>query len=320
MCEMARLIKFIILFEVALSTAFLNIPLHSICNYRSLRSEDGRGAINIKLSTYRNTAPILIMNAFPYADIVLTEPNDADVSHLASLLSNISSHLRSEEPAESVLEIQREMKFCYSRDVPRLANKLLQDFPAYRDDEKMAQAYSFLIDILELSTNETLAMAKRYQILLNDVLSSAKLGEMKLNETLTALSSQVTSAEFLAYIDSEIENQDPGNSAHSLLITVKLAILESFGNLQQDKTISIIPKITAIDDPTSRRINLLQEFERFGDIEKQTTFIKSLQGLIDQIQYYHTADSVLVSRMIEMERICSDQLTINIVHKNTDRH
>jgi hypothetical protein len=41
----------------------------------------------------------------------------------------------------------------------------------------MSTAFGFLLEVLELTTNETTALVRRNQRVLNDILTSAKIGQ-----------------------------------------------------------------------------------------------------------------------------------------------
>lgn len=63
------------------------------------------------------------------------------------------------------------MAFC------RLANLMLAEQPALRDDEEMMQAYVFLMDFLESFSESMGDMVRASQVLLKELLDAAKISE-----------------------------------------------------------------------------------------------------------------------------------------------
>jgi len=68
------------------------------------------------------------------------------------------------------------MAFC------RLANLMLAEKPALRDDEEMMQAYVFLMDFLESFSESMGDMVRANQLLLKELLDAAKISEQNFDQ------------------------------------------------------------------------------------------------------------------------------------------
>jgi hypothetical protein len=110
----------------------------------------------------------------------LIEPTFADMKEMAFLLANITEHLDT-QPELAMTVASQKMGWLYSRDVPKLTQMLLQEFPSFREDQGMMRAYMFLIDFLEAVVTETSTMQKTNQKLLRLVLEGAKVSEQQLD-------------------------------------------------------------------------------------------------------------------------------------------
>jgi hypothetical protein len=75
----------------------------------------------------------------------------------------------------------------------RLAELMLKNDPSMLNNATMLDAYGFLIDVLEITTNVTAAMLKRNQAFLNEIVISMKQTDTQLNNTLQKLAPEVSS-------------------------------------------------------------------------------------------------------------------------------
>ena len=83
------------------------------------------------------------------------------------------------------------MGWLYSRNVPALAQMMLQEFPVLREDDGMMRGYMFLIDFLEAVAKETSGLLQKNQRLLRIILEAAKINEDELNEQIQKHSDEV---------------------------------------------------------------------------------------------------------------------------------
>ena len=83
------------------------------------------------------------------------------------------------------------MGWLYSRNVPALAQMMLQEFPVLREDEGMMRGYMFLIDFLEAVAKETTGLLQKNQRLLRIILEAAKVSEDELNVQIQKYSDEV---------------------------------------------------------------------------------------------------------------------------------
>ena len=120
----------------------------------------------------------------------LMEPTFADMKEMAFLLANITEHLDTQPELAMTVASQR-MGWLYSRDVPKLTQMLLQEFPSIREDQGMMRAYMFLIDFLEAVVTETSSMQKNNQKLLRLVLEGAKVSEQQLDLVIQVPTSRI---------------------------------------------------------------------------------------------------------------------------------
>lgn len=69
-----------------------------------------------------------------------------------------------------------------SRNLPKLAEMLLSEYPVLRQDTGLMRAYMFTIDFLEAVSKETSSMLKEKQALLQGLVEAAKVNEDRLNQ------------------------------------------------------------------------------------------------------------------------------------------
>ena len=134
----------------------------------------------------------------------LMEPTFADMKEMAFLLANVTEHLDTQPELAMTVASQR-MGWLYSRDVPKLTQMLLQEFPSFREDQGMMRAYMFLIDFLEAVVTETSSMQKTNQKLLRLVLEGAKVSEQQLDLVIQENRGPLTKPEFLLYLVTTID-------------------------------------------------------------------------------------------------------------------
>lgn len=160
----------------------------------------------------------------------LIEPNFEDMKEMAFILANITEHLDT-KPELSLSVLSQKMGWLYSRDIPKLTQMLLQEFPGFRKDEGMMRSYMFLMDFLEAVVNETVTMQKTNQKALRLLLEAAQTSEAQVDQAITNNKEQLLKQEFLLYLDAEIESQEGNSSMENMLVTVKLRLLDEIGEV-----------------------------------------------------------------------------------------
>ena len=181
----------------------------------------------------------------------LMEPTFADMKEMAYLLANVTEHLDTQPELAMTVASQR-MGWLYSRDVPKLTQMLLQEFPSFREDQGMMRAYMFLIDFLEAVVTETSSMQKNNQKLLRLVLEGAKVSEQQLDLVIQENRGPLTKPEFLLYLDAEIDSQDFNSPLENMLITTKLRLLDEVGK-GMGVDVMVLPKLAAEENPAELR-------------------------------------------------------------------
>lgn len=181
----------------------------------------------------------------------LLEPTFADMKEMAFILANITEHLDTQPEVAITIASQR-MGWLYSRNIPKLTQMLLQEFPGFRQDESMMRAYLFLLDFLEAVVKETNDLQETNQKALRILLEAAKTSEQQVDLVIMDSKEQLTKPEFMLYLDAEIESQDPNSPLENMLVTIKLRLLDEIGK-GMGVDVMILPKLAAEDDPTELR-------------------------------------------------------------------
>ena len=158
----------------------------------------------------------------------LLEPNYEDMKKIAFLLANISESIGT-DPQLAFTSASAEIGWLLSRNIPKLTEMLLQEFPVIRNDELMQRSYLFLIDFVEAIVNETTSMLTKHRSTLRKIMEAAKVNELSVDKVIKDNKKEMLSPEFLVYLDSEIENQDMNSPNENFLITIKLRLLDEIG-------------------------------------------------------------------------------------------
>jgi hypothetical protein len=172
------------------------LPLNQISNQKLLN-----------LNELDNTGNSDEENKKMYMNRQLMEPTFDDMKEMALILANITEHLDT-NPELSLTVLSQKMGWLYSRDIPKLTQMLLTEFPVVRKDEGMMRAYMFLMDFLEAVVTETVTMQKTNQKALYVLLEAAKVSEERVDAAIAENKEQLTKQEFLLYLDAEIETQE----------------------------------------------------------------------------------------------------------------
>lgn len=232
---------------------------------------------------------------------ILKEPCFEDMKTMAVILSNITDFIDT-KPGTAMKVITDNMGWLYSRNVPKLTQMLLKDYPELREDTIMMRSYMFLIDFLEAVTNETSNLLKKNQKLLTIILEAAKISESRLNEVISMNSTSFTSPEFMLYLDTEIETQEVNSQFQSLLVTIKLRLLDEWGKMK-GIDVMMLPKLASEEDPNimkQKTIEILRDYNNEG----RELFLIALQLLRkEMIKRYQNVDPILLANLEEIEKI-----------------
>jgi small nuclear ribonucleoprotein (snRNP)-like protein len=79
------------------------------------------------------------------------------------------------------------MGWLYSRDVPKLTQMMLNEFPALRNDDGMMRSYCFVLDFLEAVVKETSTMLYKNRRTLKLILEAAKISEQEVDRQMNLL-------------------------------------------------------------------------------------------------------------------------------------
>jgi len=248
------------------------------------------------------------------AGVNMKEFNDirtSDVDRFTTLLTNVSQHL--EHRTEVALSVVSEhMGWLLSKNVPKLA----QMVPSIDSSAGLQQGYTFVMDFLEVIVKETASLRSKHQATMKklfDALSQSK-DEPALNAFLKANREEVTSASFLVYLDSELENAPSDSSAERFLLTLKLRLLQEVGEGMGD-SVAMLPRLLTLDEAEMRAETLLylSDLDRDGK-ELFGDNIRLMRA--DMRKKYVELDPQLEANLSLLEQITHDAA----VSTQTDNH
>lgn len=233
--------------------------------------------------------------------VVLLPPTFDDMKKMAFLLANVSDSLDT-NPEVALSLASQNMGWLFARNVPGLAQMLLQEYPALRQDRGMMRGYMFLVDFLESISKETGNLLKKNQAAMKLLLEAMKVSEEAINEVIEN-SSVLKSPEFLVYLDSEIESHEPNGPMENLLVTVKLRLLEEMGKVLGYDT-TILPKLASEEDPAELRRKTIAHLESYEGIGGKELFLQALRLMKKDMNKRHKAiDPILFANLGEVEKI-----------------
>ena len=232
----------------------------------------------------------------------LLEPTKADMKQMAFILANVSDSL-DQQPEVALSAASQNMGWLFARDVPTLTQMLLTEYPSLRQDTGMLRGYMFLLDFLEAVGKETSSLLKKNQKALKLLFDAMKVSEAEVDRTIAEHANELTSPEFLLYLDSEIEAQDTNTPMEGLLVTVKLRLLEEAGRaLGYDVT--IIPKLASEEDPAELRRKTLEHVQSYESLGGKELFLQALRLMRREMKMrYNNIDPLLLLNLDEVEKI-----------------
>jgi hypothetical protein len=142
------------------------------------------------------------------------------------------------------------------------------------DGPRITRAFSFTMDFLEAVSNETSSLLKRRQASLRAVMEAAKQGEDALDAIINERFTELSDAEFLVYLDSEIDSQVGNVAMETFLVTIKLRILEEAGRIK-GLDVAILPRLAAESNLQTMKVKTLQYIADF-DQEGKVLFLQTL--------------------------------------------
>ena len=250
-------------------------------------------------------------------DLNILEPTFEDMKQMAFILSNVTEHLDT-QPELALSVASANIGWLLQRQVPKLTQMLLTEYPALRQDNGMMRAYLFLLDFLEAMAKETGNMIEINQKALRLLLEAAKGSENALDECIGANSELVTSQEFMVYLDTEIENQAENSQMENVLITLKLRILDEVGKgLGVDVT--VLPKLASIADPVELKQQTVNHLKSYTSVGGKQLFLQAL-GIMrkEMTKRYDKVDPSLFSNLEEIEKICRGIIKLQLDSESKD--
>lgn len=232
-------------------------------------------------------------------------PTFEDMKYLAFILTNITETLGT-QPEVALSIASKELGWLYSRNVPKLIEMLIERYPSLRDNSALQKGYMFLVDFLEIVAKETSELIVRQQEALKKVLDAAKISEQRVDEVIREYQKDICTSDFLLYLDTEIETFDDGspsgNSMTSMLVTIKLRILDEMGK-DMGLDVTIIPMLATEDNPLKLKEKTLAHL-RGHDEAGRALFLQTLRIIISEMdRRYERIDPMLKSQLKEIETI-----------------
>jgi hypothetical protein len=238
------------------------------------------------------------------------EPNHEDTLKMGEILKDINAMIQT-KPESAINVISTNLGFLLSRKVPTLTQMLLADQPAYRQDQGMMKAYMLILDFLEALGKETQEVLKRNQNSLRILLEATKISEAKIDEVIAENREQLTSQEFMMYLDSEIENQSGNNPTENLLVTVKLRLMDEMGrNMGMD--VMMLPKLAAENEPEELQRKTIEFLDTYT-LPAKELFVQTLQIMRKEMQKrYEGVDPMLITNLDRIEKIAQSRIELDI--------
>ena len=255
------------------------------------------------------------LNAFRSKDLPSIEPqgfdprrksvSSGDVELFSEILTSTTEALIENETAKALTIVSANVEFLLKTNVPSLAQNLLNQTPLLRDNNTQ-QGYTFIMDFLEAVVNETELLVKRNQELLRSILESAKSGEISLENLIKKRKNDVTSADFLVFLDAEIDNVGERSAAGQLLSTIRLRLLEEVGDAMMSADVAILPRLLAIENDEDLKNETLIYLKTLKNLAAIELFLQNLRFMKKQMdKKYTNVDPMLLQNLAKIEVIAS---------------
>ena len=227
------------------------------------------------------------------------------MKEMAFVLNNITQALDN-EPEKAFSIASTRMGWCFQRNIPGLAQMLLDTYPELRKDTGMMKAYMFLLDFLEAVSKETGSMLSANQQTLRILLEAAKEGESMLGEVLKENKELCCKEEFLVYLDTEIESQDSASTLETLLVTLRLRILEEMGETL-GRDVTILPKLASLSDPAELKHSTLEHLDTYTTVGGAELFLQALRMMVKETKKrYKDVDAALLDNLQQIELLTKE--------------
>jgi hypothetical protein len=247
-----------------------------------------------------------VLNSLKQEQKKVLEPTFEDMKKVAFILANVSDSLDT-NPEIALTVCSQNMGWLFARDLPGLAQMLLTEYPALRQDTGMMRGYMFLLDFLEAVGSETSKLLKKNQDAMKSLLEAMKTSEQAVDQVFDS-NEVLKSPEFLVYLDSEIQTAEPNGPMESLLVTVKLRLLEELGkSFGYDTT--IIPKLAAEENPADLRRKTMEHLQSYEGVGGKDLFLQALRMMKKEMKKRYTqVDPLLLMNLAEIEKIAVEML------------
>ena len=290
------------------SYAFLSNKwkLSSSVNFKSLMSRIINNAINDdNFDSVKDFGFDQPVNIPPYNAIennenntnILPDPTITDMKQFTYILANITDNLEKGNPESALTKVSQELGWLLSHDIPGLVNMLLKEYPVLRNDEGMMKGYMFIIEFLTAISNETKTRTRKHQNSLKLLLEAAKNGvDSILSEKISEIYNDISTNEFLVYLDSEIENQSPNSKGENILVTLKLLIIEEIGKKKMGVDTVMLSKLAAEEDISVLEQKALGYFKNY-DSNMLELFLSNINIMKNELNLrYQNGENELLLR------------------------
>lgn len=247
----------------------------------------------------------------PFIEKIPVSLSFEDMRQWALILNNVTDHIDINKPEVALSEISKHMGWLYSRDIPKLTEMLMKEFPEIREFEGVGRAYRFILDFLEVVAKETNTMMASHQLSIKKLLEASKISEKAIDKLLEKENSQFTSSDFLVFLDCEIESQEENSPMQNLLVTIKLRILDEIGrNLGVD--VMILPKLASEGNPAELKRKTVEHLKSYDRAGKEL-FLQTLQIMRGEMKRrYNNVDPLLSLNLEQIEKIAKGLLDDSI--------
>jgi hypothetical protein len=123
------------------------------------------------------------LNSVGNVERKLMDPTFDDMKEMGIILADISDCLE-KEPEKAISIASQKMGWLYARNLPKLTEMMLKEFPQFRKDTGMMKAYLFVLDFLEVVVKEVETMQKTNQRALRTLLEAAKVSEQQVDQAI----------------------------------------------------------------------------------------------------------------------------------------
>jgi folate-binding protein YgfZ len=235
----------------------------------------------------------------------LPEPTITDMKQFTYILANITDNLEKGKPESALSTVSQQIGWLLSHNIPGLVNMLLKEYPVLRNDEGMMKGYLFIIEFLTAISNETKIRTKKHQNSLKILLETAKNGiDGMITEKIAEIYNDISTNEFLVYLDSEIDNQSPNSKGENLLVTLKLLLIEEIGKKKLGIDTVILSKLASEQDISILEQKTIEYFKDY-DINMLELFVSNINIMKNELnlRYQNTENELLSQNLSQIESI-----------------